>query len=207
MSLKELSNKEFIDRLKADLKNELLWIHFVKRYRDIMGYVVWQQFTRQGYKSFSQVEDVVQIVLLILSTKDCQYMRDFRNQYDGSIISLLKMISAREAIRWMKKMDGFETGPLETEPQEPEESPGADPMEIRHQINLCLDKIMEKNPHRDRNKLIYKMYFFDEVPMKHIAKKLNIKLSYQSVARIIQALNKLIQEYCTDGSTINIAAS
>ncbi len=198
MNLKELGNKEFIDLLKSDLDNQMLWAHFVERFRDWpIGITIDKRFKKRRHYNFSDVEDVVQQVFLNLTKNDYRTMRNFRNEHDGSIIRLLQIMSLQAENRWINGEWKIRTTDLKEEIlSEDDEDATPTHQEIRESVENCLDHILVEHKHRDRNKLIYLMHHFDGVPKKQISKKLNTDLSYQSICRIISGTQKLISKNC-----------
>ncbi len=201
--LRELSNKEFIDLMKNDYENDLFWIEFVRRYQTkVIGYKVYQVFRQYDYSELSMVNEVVSRVYSILANKDCRALRQLENRYDGTIINYLRTISHREAVRFLKEESKQPTPASERDFPDIETDFEAIPEDLREAVEACLEEIMVKHKHKQRNKLIYTLHYFNGIPKKDIAESLNVNLHFSSICRIIDGLHKLIRNHCIDGQRI-----
>lgn len=142
---------------------------------------------------FQFVEDVVQEVLCILYKNDCRVLKNFRGENENAIFDFLGKIARFETFRFLKKLSsGPVDYPGDLPPTEPE---GADPRarEIREETEFCLEQILKGKRHKDRDKLVFKYYYFHDMKVEEIPGALNIDLSTKRIYNVINDIEEKLK--------------
>ncbi len=163
-------------------------------YRRYYLYICFQ--VRSAMKRASEyqlVEDVVQEVLCILYKKNCRVLKNFRGENQNAIFEFLGKIARFETYRFLKKLSG---GPVDYPGELPPAAPkNTDPRarEIREETEICLEQILKGKRHRERDKLVFKYYYFHDMKVEEIPGALNIDLSTKRIYNIINDIEEKLK--------------
>jgi RNA polymerase sigma-70 factor (ECF subfamily) len=192
--------------IKACLHGDAVaWREFIRRYQSIIALTVYRVARHYGAPSHGVVEDLIQEIYLKLC--DGRVLRKFRSEHEDAIFAFLKAVTANLVKDYFKRKPNRDDllVPLE-DYREPE---GATPAVLTpaeralliSQFEACILAVLPQET-RDRDLLIFRLYFRVGLTAKHIA-GLPVGLTEKGVEsvlhRLVQLLRNRFQRGATDG--------
>lgn len=139
------------------------------------------------------MEDIVQEVLCILYKNDCRVLKNFRGEHENAIFDFLGKIARFETYRFLKRLN---SGPVEFPGELPPALPeNTDPktQEIRQETEICLEEILKGKRHKERDKLVFKYYYFHDMKVEDIPAALNTDLSTKRIYNVINEIEEKLK--------------
>jgi len=160
--------------------------------------------SRWGEPSRSLVEDLVQVTYLKLWEGGCRLLRDFAIQRPESILGYLKKTAANATHDYFKhghsQSSGGDEPHVSTSDIEPEAGNEAHGSKERIALGVLLTEIEEHlkhsltGPDRERDRMIFWLYFRQGMSTKEIASLPTIRLGTKGVGSVIERLKHGIRE-------------
>jgi RNA polymerase sigma factor (sigma-70 family) len=207
MDFKNYSNTELIKFIAENPPNSpddpvwnAAWAEFYNRFHGfiiaVIRKILW------GTKYYHDAEDVAQEVYRILLKNKSQAMKNFRGEHENAAFEWLKIITRREAIRYLKTQRFRETWDDITEVLERLELPGelkSDRgfMELIEEIEDCLKKLTRQSRHGKRDRLIFRLRYYKDLLPEEIARHLS-NISEKRVWGILTGLRAGTQDCLSD---------
>lgn len=197
MDFTSLSHKEFIRHIAGKCADERSWTEFVNRYHKTIAGAVGKRMG--GSRFYQDLEDVVQEVYFILRNHDCKVLVNFKGKYENSIFSFLRMISINRSTKWM--MQNGKEDPRDEIEQFLKEleviiSDSWEYSELLEEIEDCLSTLTKRSRHSERDKLIFRFRYLEDLSPEEIANHLNDheeKLTAKRIWGILTELRKGMQ--------------
>lgn len=215
LDLKKLTNNELIRRCAEDSNNRLLWEEFYLRFDERIWLIVYRESRDRGLAEnkdqFSAtVQDLVQDVYLNLLKNECKALENFIGASEHSIYTYLGII-ARNVVRNHITMLNAQKRPAIQRPssinqsefegdlyagfREPHENPiepELDFQTLKDNIELIFDQYID-DKYKERNKLIFKLYFYEGLSPDEIASKLGFEVTSKRVLNLVGELKILLR--------------
>ncbi len=220
MNTKKLNNIELIKLCARESWNRQAWLEFYSRFDERIWLVVYRNCKTLGlHKLDSQfkmtVEDLVQEVYAKLTDNNCKALTNFKGASENSIYAYLGVIARNVVKNYLisinaqkrslpeKSLDDIlmitENGQM-IFVKDVIKSPYSDVEDefsvviLKEEIDAILDKIL-KSKDKDRNKLIFKLYFYEGFSAEEIALQFNFGISSKRISNLTTDIkNKLRQE-------------
>jgi RNA polymerase sigma factor (sigma-70 family) len=215
MDFKTLANTELIELCAEAPRNEQAWTEFCVRFDGHIRLMILRE-CREKYFSkdkpqFEEIfEDLVQEVYLKLVQKNCKALREYKASTENSIYAYLAVI-ARNVVRGHFTKEGakkrrahlvsldapvansLEDGELRVIDTIPSPEPGPeanlDRESQKQELESLLNKIL-KGKSKARDKLIFKLYWFEKFSPEQISAYYGIQLSLKGVINILSGIKK-----------------
>jgi RNA polymerase sigma factor (sigma-70 family) len=219
MNLKNLSNTELIKRCAQDSSDQSAWTEFYTRFDEHIRLMLVRECRRKHLNANNILEDLVQDVYMRLVQKKCKALWDYKAANDDSIYSYLAVIAhsvvcgylAREGAQKRRHHESSLDAPAVSSSADDDlrlidtirnDEPDPDANLIREserqEIEYQLDKVLTKNT-RERDKLIFKLYFNEGFSPVQIAAQCGALLSEKRIGNIITELKKRLAEQLRGG--------
>jgi len=183
---------------------------FIRRYHSIIALTVYRVARRHGESSPHEIEDLIQDTYLKLCAEDARVLRGLRLEHPNAVFAFLKVVAKNVVEDYFKKQENVKHGggllvPLD-EAREPagRGPPVLTPVEralLVSQVEACLLSLLPQET-RDRDLLIFRLYFRVGLTAKHIA-SLPLGLTQKGVEavlhKLVQLLRKRFQLAAPDG--------
>lgn len=215
MDLKKLTNNELIRRCAEASCHRLLWAEFYHRFDERIWLIVYRECRDRGLvgkkDQFKQtVQDLVQEVYFNLLKNDCKALQNYIGASENSIYTYLGIVARNAVCNYVTKMsaqkrpnidrslNGAPSGSSDAEgfkiPQANKETIGQElSLEmLKNEIDSILDQTL-KDKYKERNKLIFRLYFYEEFSPEEIASKLGFEVSSKRVLNLITELKTLLR--------------
>jgi len=205
-----LTNNQFIRQLSKDLKNEQHWVEFCRRFDKSIHIVVTRECKANGLKEnhpqFNDlIRDLVQDVYSQLLDKDCNALQKFIGASEKSIYTYLGIISRNvvsnqlnrlnilKKIKSETSLDAIITIKESTEVkiQDFIQSPQFDPereLILIDEVDKFLDDYLQSKD-KNRDKIIFKLYFYEGYSPKEIFAYFDFNLSLKSIRNLISKIH------------------
>lgn len=211
MDFKNSSNTELARFCAKEPRNQQAWTAFYTRFDEHIRLMLARECRRKNLNVANLLDDFTQNVYRRLVQKDCKALRDYEARTDGSIYKYLAVIAHSvvcEHWAWIKakKRDGREVSLDAPVPNLPAEgdflrlgdiirSEGPDPDDDliseseRQEVEQLLDKILPAKS-KERDKMIFKLYFYEGFSAAQIAEVCGTLLSEKRISNIITDIKK-----------------
>jgi RNA polymerase sigma factor (sigma-70 family) len=218
MKLKEISHSELVDLCSQESSDRNAWTEFCSRY-DLH---IWTVITRECkeknmFENFSQskqaVNDLVQEVYVKLVDKDNKALKEFHGRYENSIYLYLGTIAKNVVRNHVVKMGAQKRPPISSSLNDTVMiSADGDEIQIADQIESKQDNIEEKisiemlqkeidnilekflkGRTKTRNKIIFKLNFYEGYTAQEIVSHFNYEMSESRVNNILTDIKKLLR--------------
>jgi len=217
--LDELTTEVLVRRCRKRPPDEAAWREFVRRYHSTITVSVVNafhakaglEFQRTPQFSQNSIDDLVQTVYFRLIDDDCRVLRAFRGELETSLPAYLTMISrnvVKDHFRGIKAgkrpkisfsldelmetggdgglLKGLSSG-IDGKPS------GTAPSQISvEEIDALLKKSLTHKD-RDRNILIFKLRYCDELTLEEIRETLGLDMSTKGIASILSRVTARIR--------------
>ena len=216
LDLKKLTNTELIRRCAEDPHNRrLLWVEFCSRFDERIWLIVYRECQDKGLaKKKDQikltVQDLVQEVYLNLLKNDCKALTSFIGASENSMYTYLGIIARNVVCNYVTKMNAQKRPNIDKPLNDT--SSGFNDYEIfkisqinkeaieqdlslemlKEEIDLILNQNL-KDKYKERNKLIFKLYFYEEFSPEEIASKLGFEITSKRVLNLVAELKTLLR--------------
>jgi RNA polymerase sigma factor (sigma-70 family) len=157
-----------------------------------------------GEPSRSLVEDLVQVTYLKLWEDGCRLLRDFALQHPEAILGYLKKTAANATHDYFKhsrsQSSGGDNAHVSTSDVDPEAGKEVHGSQERIAFGVFLNEIDEHlkhcltGPDRERDRMIFWLYFRQGMSTKEIASLPTIGLGTKGVGSVIERLKQGIRE-------------
>jgi len=215
MSLKNLSNTQVIQLCACDPTNRNAWSEFYNRFDDRIWAVVYRECREKQVaakpQQFDQiVQDLVQDVYLRLVEKKCQALRDFQGASENSIYTYLGIIARNIVRNYLVKMKA-QKRPLINKSIDDILSTSRDQIQkdesklvyvngeegfsveiLKEEIDEILERCLAGQD-KERNKIIFKLYLYEDFSPEEIASQLESSLSEKRIRNIIGQIKRVLR--------------
>jgi RNA polymerase sigma-70 factor, ECF subfamily len=198
-----LSLKEVVC-LCAGPCDEAAWEEFVSRVGKPISLTVMRTARLWGQAFQSVVEDLVQVTYVKLWEDRCRLLRDFALQHPEAILGYLKKTAANVTHDYFKhghtQSSGGDKPHVSTSDVDPQAGKEIDGSEGSIVFGVFLNEIDEHlkhrltGPDRERDRMIFWLYFRQGMSTKEIASLPTIGLSTKGVGSVIERLKHGIRE-------------
>jgi len=198
MSLSEITNTELLRLLAIDAGNEGLWREFYTRFHKRLCFVICKTAKDYGFTGNAHVEDLVQEVYRLLIKNDCRALKKFEGKWERSIYKYLDLIAVRVVLRESEKnREILHTHWLfdasfhnqKSNLYEILKSNRADMYssvkELKDEIEVCLHTILRNKRNKERSRLIFQCYLYEDWTPLMIKKRLFSTLSEKRISNVI----------------------
>jgi RNA polymerase sigma-70 factor (ECF subfamily) len=190
--------------LCADACDDEAWEEFVSRVGKPISLTILRTASMWGEPSRSLMEDLVQITYLKLWEDSCRLLCDFAIQYPEAILGYLKKTAANATHDYFKhgysQTSGGSQPHVPTSDVDPEAGKDGHGSEEKIAFGLFLHEIDEHlkhcltGPDRERDRMIFWLYFRQGMSTKEIASLPAIGLSTKGVGSVLERLKHGIRE-------------
>ena len=210
MDLKRISNTKLIKLCASNPRNESAWLEFYRRFDERIGLVVYREckerrVTNNPTQLRQIVQDLVQDVYMRLVENNCRALKSFKGKSENSIYTYLGIIAKNVVLNYVimmgaqkrptvvKSIDEIfksldKTGEITLKNSGKMTNAKADEklrqIFFEETIDELLDKCV-KGRDKERNKLIFKLYFFDGFSPEEITLYFRMPVSPKRIGNII----------------------
>jgi len=210
MNLKEISHFELINICCQKSQNRDAWIEFCSRYDKHIWLVVFREcIDKDVFVNYSLskqvVGDLVQEVYMKLVDNDRKALRNFQGAHKNSIYLYLGTIAKNAVRNYLVKMSAQKRPTIESslndsvlvsndgdkvtviEQLESKQNSVEDKIKLKilkEEIDEILDKYL-KGRTKLRNKIIFKLHFYEGLTAEEIVTQLNFEISESRVINLI----------------------
>lgn len=193
---KKLTHSELIALMVQNPQNNKAWAEFYSRFHSaILHAIVWACNSLRIKQEAFTIDDLVQEVYLLLIKDNCKALRTFSGRSENSIFAYLRILAinvvrknlSRERAK-QRNVRFSDSNPLlsfEDSALLAERSLLADPID---RIEAYLNEILSKSRTKERDKLIFKLFYFEGFHIKEIANDFGMNLSEKRVVNIIGSI-------------------
>jgi RNA polymerase sigma factor (sigma-70 family) len=200
--------------------DENAWREFIQRFeKNIQFYALRECRNKISSHEKKQLPEIVQDrvseVYAKLVDKQHKALKNFKGQHENAIFVYLATITRNIVINWVIKEKKTQSRPIISGSLDDDSSNGSflqdllghtDPEvvgdidldDLKQKIELILDTYL-RGKNRDRNKLIFKLHFYEELTPDEILQALPHDLTLKTVQNIIANLKKIIRDGLTGG--------
>jgi RNA polymerase sigma-70 factor (ECF subfamily) len=190
--------------LCADQPGDEVWEEFISRVGKPISLTIMRTASLWGVPSRSVVEDLVQLTYLKLWEDKCRLLRDFAIQHPEAILGYLKKTAANATHDYFKhaysQSSGGHTTQISTSDIDPEAGKEAHGSQEQMAFGVFLKEIDEflkrclTGPDRERDRMIFWLYFRQGMSTKEIASIPAIGLSAKGIGSAIERVKHSIRE-------------
>ena len=195
--------KDIVCLCAAGLDEEA-WEEFISRVGRPISLTIMRTASLWGDASRSLVEDLVQMTYLKLWEDGCRHLRDFAIQNPEAVLGYIKKIAANSTHDYFKHAHSQSSGGNEAhistsdiDPQAGKEEHGSQEriaFEVfLNEIDECLKRCLTGSD-RERDRMIFWLYFRQGMSIKEIASMPTIGLSAKGVGSVIERLKHYLRE-------------
>ena len=212
MNLSSLNHNQLIRLLGNEPRNHKAWTEFMRRYRSYLAAVIVRECQRLRYQDgLSQLDDLLQEVYVKLFNNNGEAFRTYKGQYENTIWQFLEIvamrvvyndwrkINARKRPRIARDLAPERVGDLLDLFPDKNAEDELNRLMMMLAIEDCFKRIAQKLRHPERDIRIFKLYLYDGMSAESIAELPEIKLSPQSVFRIIAEIKGRLGPCLRDG--------
>ncbi|MDZ7265162.1 MAG: sigma-70 family RNA polymerase sigma factor [candidate division KSB1 bacterium] len=216
LSLKELKNTELVRRCAQNTKSREIWDEFYARFDERIWLCVYREcrdkkITRNRNEFKLIVQDLVQDVYKKLVSKNCKALQEFQGASENSIYAYLGMIAKNVVRNYMIQKSAKKRPPITESLDEMmtlaperlererlkfvdiESEDGFSVEMMREEIDTILDRQL-KGSDSERNKIIFKLFLYEELSPQEIAARLAFSLSEKRIRNIITDIKKILRQ-------------
>lgn len=216
MNPQELPTNDLISLIlrhyaQQDREFNLLFTELISRHKRMVENLFVKRCNQEDYP---QIPDFVQTTFTKLLERNAKYLQDYRGQYENSFLPYLKTIALSVLSSNVRYDDAQKRIPRNkyTLLDQPKQSSGEmlnlhevvenrqalqsiETVMLKMDIKQCIKEYLLSLPkNRERNALILRLKFFNDMDAEEIASHPDINLSFQSVYRIITEAGNAIQK-------------
>jgi RNA polymerase sigma-70 factor, ECF subfamily len=198
-----LSLKEIVCLCAGGLDEEA-WQEFVSRVGKPITLTIMRTASLWGDVSRSMVEDLVQMTYLKLWENGCRLLQEFAIQHPEAILGYLKKTAANATHDYFRHGHSQSSGgdqphvsSWEVDPQAPEETHGSQEQISFAIIQSEVDDLLKQaltGPDRERDRMIFWLYFRQGMSTKEIASLPTLRLTAKGVASVLERVKRCIRE-------------
>jgi RNA polymerase sigma-70 factor (ECF subfamily) len=180
------------------------WEEFVSRVGRPISLVIMRTASLWGKPSRCLVEDLIQVTYVKLWEGGCQLLRDFAIQHPEAILGYLKKTAVNATHDYFKhghnQSSGGDKPHVSTSDVDPEAGKDIDGSQERIAFGVFLKEIDNHlrrsltGPDRERDRMIFWLYFRQGMSTKEIASLPTIGLGAKGVGSVIERLKHCIRE-------------
>lgn len=184
--------------------NDEAWEEFVSRVGRPISLTIMRTASLWGEASRSVVEDLVQVTYLKLWEDGCCLLRDFAIQHPEAILGYLKKTAANATHDYFKhshsQASGGDNAHVSTSDVDPEAGKEVHGSQEKIAHRVFLDEIdghlkhSLAGPDRERDRMIFWLYFRQGMSTREIASMPTIGLGAKGVGSVIERLKHGIRE-------------
>jgi RNA polymerase sigma-70 factor (ECF subfamily) len=184
--------------------DDAAWKEFVSRVGKPISLTIMRTASLWGEPSRSVVEDLVQVTYLKLWEDGCRLLRDFAIQHPEAILGYLKKTAANATHDYFKhgrsQSSGGDNAHVSTSDVDPEAGKEVDGSQEKIAFRVFLSEIDEHlkhsltGPDRERDRMVFWLYFRQGMSTKEIASLPTIGLGAKGVGSVIERLKHRIRE-------------
>lgn len=214
MDFTKLTNNELIKFCANNPENRSSWREFCKRFDETIWSVVYRSCSEKNISpqsdQFKQiVRDLVQDVYVKLVEKDCEALKKYVGRTENAFYTYLAIICKNEVINYIIKMTAkkrfqslipldddrigsiIETG----RPDDPADcfNNQSNLNNLKQNIEIILNKYISGR-NKERDKLIFKLYFYEGFSPPEIVAKFYPDLSSKRVNNILTKIKQLLKK-------------
>ena len=219
MNIKDLDNVELIRLCAQESSNRNAWIEFYNRFDERIWLVIYREseimgITKEDPQFQNTIQDLVQEVYVKLVANDCKALKNFTGASVNSIYAYLGVIARNVVKNHVISINAQKRSLLEKSLDEvltitengqkiytkdvikSPDSAIEDELSVtilKEEIDNILNKIL-KNKDKDRNKLIFKLYFYEGFSVEEIASQFNFGLSLKRISNLTSDLKKKLRQ-------------
>lgn len=213
---KELTNTELIKLCAHNTRSRELWDEFCARFDERIWLCVYRECRDKKITSNKNefkliVQDLVQDVYEKLVAKNCKALLEFQGASENSIYAYLGMIaknvvrnyliqkSAKKRPQIAESLDEMLTSAperLEKDRLKFIDIGNQDDFSfeiLREEIEMILDRLL-KGADGERNKIIFKLFLYEDLSPEEIAAQLAFPLSEKRIRNIITNIKKMLRQ-------------
>lgn len=225
MAFRMMTHNELVSILATSPRDRMAWREFHDRFHKYICLTISRELKRLHHcKALNAVEDLAQEVYAKLLAHDCQALKDFKGQYENSILKYLEIIAIRIVLteysktRARKRCAGREV-PLDALQWNVHQKRLVDLKEVlrfenwedelslhdlHEEIKYQLDKILEPRRNRERDELIFKYYLYGGLEPEEIVALCNdFKITVKRVSNIICEIKNELRESLRKAAAID----
>ncbi|MGA7218204.1 MAG: sigma-70 family RNA polymerase sigma factor [Candidatus Sulfotelmatobacter sp.] len=191
----------------AESNDGAAWEEFVSRFYRSISLSIIRTAQKWGALPQQVVDDLVQETYLKLCASKCRLLRDFALRHPDAIEGYIKTIAINVAHDHFKSLHSLKRGEQETcqlsddfDPQAHGAGAGGQAAIEREilmkQLETCLEANL-KGPTKDRDRLIFWLYYQQGMTAKTIAALPAVGLDAKGVESVIFRLTRLVREEIT----------
>jgi len=189
--------------LCADSSDEEAWEEFIGRVGRPISVTVMRTASLWGKSSRSVVEDLVQATYLKLWEEGGRRLRDFAVQHPDAILGYLKKTAANATHDYFRhghsQSSGGDNPHVSTSDIDPEARNNSHGSEERiafgvllNEVDDCLKRALT-GPDRERDRMIFWLYFRQGMSTKEIASLPTVGLGTKGVGSVIERLKRCLR--------------
>lgn len=212
---KNLTHNDLVKQLAHAPDDERLWSEFIQRYDKHIQRTIFVMCKRMRYRGVAQAEDLAQEVYLKLKEKNGHRLKEFEGQHANSIFTYLETIAAN-VVRNAWRNDHAQKRPpaekglaLDQQVFPASEGRGINlaeilpaenwdnevkRLELEDAVGYCLGKILGDKRHAQRDRLLFKLYFYQDFSAEQIAQIRQIGLSDKRIYGLLKTLSEKVRE-------------
>lgn len=217
--LEKLSNKRLVYLCAQYPRDEGAWSEFIRRFDQRIRLVVYRAFKekaspRDMASIEEHVQDRVQEVYQKLLENQCRALNNYVGKNEDSIFLYLGTIAQHVVVNYFVREKATQKRPnisstispkhenqnfreLVQDPNYPSHIPEADDDLNLEDLEAEIESILNhylRGRHKQRNLIIFKLYFYHEYKASEIVEALPYSLSLKTVENIISHLKKIVQD-------------
>lgn len=219
MNYQALSNRALVKHISKHPHDDRGWNEFVRRFDDYIHLVALRECRKKiARHEKNQLPEIVRDraaeAYERLCIHDCKALRAFVGDGEKSIYTYLAVITHNTVMNWVKREHGPNSRPIINESLEAllEETPhtelvtiiqqfgyvesgnGIALAELHDKIEKILNRHLRGREFIERNKIIFKLHFFEGFSPQEIVESLPYNISLKRVENIIWDLKKSVKE-------------
>lgn len=213
MDYKELSHNDLVKLCAQQPENNEAWLEFCNRFDECIWLAIIRECNEKGLirdisESKQIIQDLVQDVYVRLVENDCNALKKFKGTFENSMFTYLGKIAKNVVRNHITKIKAKKRPPIQKSIDEPLwnskkrrevlvkeilELPDNDSdknfnfQDSKAKIEKLLNKIL-KGKNKQRNKIIFKLYLYEQFSPNEIASQFGFGLSPKTVSNIIRKI-------------------
>ncbi len=225
MDLRQLDPLELFRLCAAERENENAWSEFLRRYMTKLKYFI-HGALRQGFGHSThlsdsvtseclQESDLLQNAIVRLVENDCAAMKRFSGTSENDLLAYLAVICRSSVFDTLRRTNALKRRPESTDSEEtvvtsiesfrPANHTGFEREILAHElVSLSLQTIQSHSRSDDvsnRDRLVFKLHFFDGLSYSQISRCSGINLSKAGVEKLLKRLVGQVQTLASSGKS------
>lgn len=209
MNVKKLTNNELVNLCAQNPRNRSAWLEFYSRFDERIWLVICRECKEKGlYENTPQfhqiVQDLVQDVYVKLVEKNCKALKAFVGVSENSIFTYIGIIAKNVVRNYLIKRGAQKRPSIKKTIDEALLSQDLEyafatveeefTLEIRkEEIEHILENSI-KGRDKERNKLIFNLYFYEGFSPEEIAAQFDFALSAKRIGNIISDIKQELRK-------------